>query len=456
MENDQFPSRRKIDVIVGARIIFDDWNPSEQYDIVLDASKIKEIIPHKPDTTTHPLDTALDARNHLIAPSLCHAHVHLDKCFLFSDPKFADLETIKGDFAEAMDLTSKAKERFEREDLLRRGKWLVSESIAAGVTHMRAFVEVDHGVRFKCLDAAVELKEYFSGFCEIQICAFAQEPIFSGPHWGVNQILMNEAAARAEVEVVGSTPYVEDHYDSVYDNYFWSIKTGSDRDIHVDLHMDYHLDKSRRPVTEDVIGQAWRRKVSDKTLIVAHCTRLTQLSRQVWEEISNSVRASKSPLSFVGLPTSDLFMMGKPSEHEGGGERVRGTLQIPQMIKDYGLNGAISINNVGNAFTPQGSCDPLSIASMGVGLYHAGTKADAQLLYECVSTRAKEVIGYPTGPSISTGPFAVGADADFVLFEMGDEHGPLSRQRGRRTLQEVVYDPPKERKTIFRGHLISV
>jgi len=167
-------------------------------------------------------------------------------------------------------------------------------------------------------------------------------------------------------------------------------------------------------------------------------------------ELRHSIMAKDLPVSFVGLPTSDLFMMGKPDGHEGGGERVRGTLQIPQMIRKYGLNGAISINNVGNAFTPQGSCDPLSIASMGVGLYHAGTKADAQLLYECVSTRAKEAIGYPMNP------FAVGADADFVLFEMsGSEQGPLSRQRGRRTLQEVVYDPPKERKTIFRGHLIT-
>jgi len=32
----------------------------------------------------------------------------------------------------------------------------------------------------------------------------------------------------------------------------------------------------------------------------------------------------------------------------------------------------------------------------------------------------------------------------------------LSRQRGRKTLQEVVYDPPKERKTIFRGRVVTV
>ena len=168
------------------------------------------------------------------------------------------------------------------------------------------------------------------------------------------------------------------------------------------------------------------------------------------KEIITQINLHNLPISFVGLPTSDLYMMGKPKGSGGGGERVRGTLQIPQVIKKYGLDGAISINNVGNAFTPQGSCDPLSLASMGIGLYHAGTKADAQLLYECVSTRAKAAIGHPTEP------FTIGADADFVLFDIGgNEEVLLSRQRGRRTLQEIVCDPPKQRKTVFRGYLIE-
>lgn len=142
--------------------------------------------------------------------------------------------------------------------------------------------------------------------------------------------------------------------------------------------------------------------------------------------------------------------MGKPHDHEGGGERVRGTLQIPQMIHKYSIQGAIAINNVGNAFTPYGSCDPLSVASMGVGLYHAGTKKDAQLLYECVSGRAMKAIGYPSVP------FAIGEPAAFVLFDMrGSGGGLLSTQRGRKTLQEVLYGPPTERKTIFKGHVIT-
>lgn len=42
----------------------------------------------------------------LLTKSLCHPHIHLDKCFLLSHPKFKDLKIQKGDFAEALELTS--------------------------------------------------------------------------------------------------------------------------------------------------------------------------------------------------------------------------------------------------------------------------------------------------------------------------------------------------------------
>ena len=45
--------------------------------------------------------------NQLLGPSLCHPHIHLDKAFLLSHPKYAGLEIQKGDFSEAVTLTSK-------------------------------------------------------------------------------------------------------------------------------------------------------------------------------------------------------------------------------------------------------------------------------------------------------------------------------------------------------------
>lgn len=161
-------------------------------------------------------------------------------------------------------------------------------------------------------------------------------------------------------------------------------------------------------------------------------------------------------------------MMGRPGDGDDGcGQRVRGTLQVPRIITEYRLNATIGINNVGNAFTPQGSCDPLSIASLGVGLYQAGTQRDAEYLYvgslllrsssylltldqECVSTRAMTAIGYRT-PSTD---LKEGDVIDLVVYGKPQEDEPRNYRR-RRTVQEVVYDAGLDRILIKGGQRVA-
>jgi dihydroorotase-like cyclic amidohydrolase len=98
---------------------------------------------------------------------------------------------------------------------------------------------------------------------------------------------------------------------------------------------------------------------------------------------------------------------------------------------------------------------------LGVGLYQAGTKKDAELLYvssrstlslitlimqETVSTRAKAAIGCDA-TSLALKP---GQPADFVLFDRMD-----SGWHCRKSVVEVVYDAGHTRQTIFRGRLIA-
>jgi len=155
------------------------------------------------------------------------------------------------------------------------------------------------------------------------------------------------------------------------------------------------------------------------------------------------------PISFVGLPTSDLYMMGRPTEGTSQLQRPRGTLQIPTMIKPpYKFSCALSINNVGNAFTPWGAVDPLKLACLGVGIYHAGTTSDAELLYECVSTRAKRAIGLESVGSLELKEGARVNDGDWLLFSNDEREiemegsGVRVPTRMRRTVQDVVWDPP--------------
>lgn len=183
----------------------------------------------------------------------------------------------------------------------------------------------------------------------------------------------------------GSSVYCGRSAKNQEHNIFWTISTAISHRLHVDFHIDYNLDPNEEVYTNTalqyLIDLGWNTSShpSCKTVTFGHCTRLTLFDSEEWRSLRDKVK--DLPVSFVGLPTSDIFMMGRKVDSLGVGERTRGTLQISHMIKDLGLNGAIGINNVGNAFTPHGSCDPLSLASFCVGLYHAGTKADAEILY---------------------------------------------------------------------------
>ncbi|KAL8699867.1 MAG: hypothetical protein Q9201_005763 [Fulgogasparrea decipioides] len=448
--SDARPTRHGVCEIRGVRLAGRD--PDSKWDVSIRDNRVASITSHKPrNTIPSSKIQILDSRDSFLAPSLCHPHIHLDKCFLLNDPKYADISIEKGDFAEAMSLTSRAKSRFSDDDLLRRGRWLIEESIAAGVTCMRAFVEVDTMVRFKCLDAGLLLKRQYRDACDVQICAFAQGPVFSGDDAAECRTLMEEALQRDGVDVVGSTPYVEADEIRMRANIDWAVSYAMQYNKHLDLHLDYSLDADKEPMVYHLLDilhdQGWPSKAKQvKRIMLGHCTRLTLFTADQWHDLHS--RIGDLPVSFVGLPTSDLFMMGKPSEREGGGERVRGTLQIPQMIQQYDIDGAISVNNVGNAFTPQGNCNPLSVASMCVGIYQAGTKRDTETLYECISTRAKVAIGYGDR---STLVVREGDEADLVLFHVPEKE----RHRGRRTLQEVVYDPPKARSVLHGSHVIE-
>lgn len=161
-------------------------------------------------------------------------------------------------------------------------------------------------------------------------------------------------------------------------------------------------------------------------------------------------------------------MMARPGDGDDGcGQRVRGTLQVPRVINEYRLNAAISINNVGNAFTPQGNCDPLSIACLGVGLYQAGTQRDAGTLYvrslllyrcsyvlmrdqECVSTRAMAAIGCPA----SSLDLKDGDLPNLVIYGKPQDDEPHYYRR-RRTLQDIVYNAGLDRILIKDGQRVA-
>ncbi len=129
--------------------------------------------------------------------------------------------------------------------------------------------------------------------------------------------------------------------------------------------------------------QRWPELNKSKVVTLGHCTRLSLFPPYAVRNLRDEIKASNLPVHFVGLPTSDLYMMGRDvagGPSKGGGTVPRGTLPVLDWIKNYDLSCALGINNIGNAFTPFGSADPLAmLPTVGV-VYQGGTEDDCKTL----------------------------------------------------------------------------
>jgi len=417
-------------------------------------------------TSVRPTSTQSHTPPSRVIPTLCHPHIHLDKPFLLTAhnegedlPDYLDLAPEDGSFGEALAKTGAAKARYTTADLIHRGSQLIAESIQAGVTSMRVFVEVDHVTKFLCVEVGVELKRRFSEQCYVQLCVFAQDPVIDDEKHGTeNRELVEEALTRfkGHVNVVGSTPYVEGDEEKQRRNIEWAVSLAMEHGLHLDFHLDYNLLPDSKPMVWHVVEvlkrSQWTSQAKGKTVVTGHCSRMTLFSTDEMEKLAKEIHDAQLPISFVGLPTSDLFMMGRPGDDDWGGSRPRGTMQVLELIRRFRLNACIGINNVGNAFTPWGSLDPLKLASLGVGVYQAGTPQDAELLFECVSALAQDAIGLQ---DIVVRSLEEGADALFMVVSNektiivnGKDTGIAARKR--LSVADMVWDPPElnQRKVV--------
>jgi hypothetical protein len=75
------------------------------------------------------------------------------------------------------------------------------------------------------------------------------------------------------------------------------------------------------------------------------------------------------------------------------------------------------------------------------------------MLKQCVSGRAKVAIGVTSAVSFEN-QLEMGEPGDFVVFGKATPTASSSF-RSRKTTREIIYDPPQERTTIYKGRMVS-
>jgi hypothetical protein len=117
-------------------------------------------------------------------------------------------------------------------------------------------------------------------------------------------------------------------------------------------------------------------------ITLSHATRLQLFTPAQWRELKESIDGLS--ITFVGLPQSDMYMQGRGS-HDLPLGPPRSTLRVPYILNNFGIEIAMGVNNIENAFTPQGSLDSLSLCIFGMAIFQSATPADIRTLIVCLA-----------------------------------------------------------------------
>lgn len=221
---------------------------------------------------------------------------------------------------------------------------------------------------------------------------FMQDPIFDNPEDtspGLNATIVDNALSKHHnsLNAIGSAAYVERTRAQQLLNIQHVLNLALSHNLHADFHLDYDLaplpadpasGSPSAPLIYALLDQLhaldWTARAPGRTVTIGHATRLTRFAPAQLADLR--ARVGALPVYFVGLPLSDMYMMGR-------GARVRGTLDVCALGREYGLNVAMGVNNVVNAFTPQGVPDPLVLVPFGVAVYQDATSDGLRRLVVC-------------------------------------------------------------------------
>jgi cytosine deaminase len=362
---------------------------------------------------------SIDLGGRLISSGFVETHIHLDKSCILDRVK-----SDKGDIAEAIAETARAKPSFTAEDVHARATRTLENAILQGTTHMRTHLEVDPGIGLRGLDGVLPLIRQYAWAIDLQICVFAQEGLTDNP--GTEE-LMIEALERG-CAVVGGAPYVDSDPRGQIDRVF---KLARDYDVDIDFHLD--LGSTADGMQIDYVCRRTEEFRWGGRVAVGHLTQATSLSPTALDELAK--RMANAGVALTVLPATDLFLMGR--EHKHDYNATRGVVPAHKLLR-HGVNCSISTNNVLNPFTPYGDCSQIRMANLYANVCQVAKPADMRDCFGMITQRPAEMM------RLADYGVAVGKSADLLVLDC------KSSEMAVAALAPVLYAFKRGRMTVSR------
>jgi len=334
----------------------------------------------------------IDVQNRLVSEPFIIAHLHLDKVLTGSLIDDSSLETYHGSSMTgamtAIELASKVKEHYVESEIISRVRKVLAEAERNGVSHIRAFVDVDPKARLIALDAMQKIKQEFKGRIEIEIVAFPQDGIIREP--GTEELLYK--AMEHGADVVGGIPWIE----------YTEEESRKHVDIGYEIAMKFNADISM--LTDDAGDPDLR----TTEYLAASAT------KNNWTGRISACHARASAL-YNGVYHSKFVALlkktgvGVITNPHTGPLHVR----VKELING-GVTVALSQDDVGDAYYPYGRCNMLEVAFLASHLLWMMSRKDRELIYDMITINAAKIMRLPNYG------LSVGNPANLLVLDASD------------------------------------
>jgi cytosine deaminase len=335
-------------------------------DISVSEGKIKRI----GEGTAASSERVIDANRKLVTESFVNAHLHLDKVLTGAFSEEAALTEYQGSSMKgamtAIELASHVKEHYVESEIVEHVRAVLTEAERFGVSHLRAFVDVDTKAKLTGVKSVLKVREEFKDRISIQIVAFPQDGIIKEP--GAEELLYQSMDLGADL--IGGIPWIE--------------LTDEDSKKHIDIAFEIakKYDADVAMLTDDAGDPELRTTEYLATSAIRHgwIGRVTACHARA-TALYNDVYHRKL------IAILKIAKMGIVTDPHTGPLHVR----VKELL-DAGVTVALGQDDVYDAYYPYGRCNMLEVAFLASHLLWMMSRQDRESLYDMITLNAAKVM----------------------------------------------------------------
>jgi len=313
----------------------------------------------------------IDAKGKLVTESFVNAHLHLCKVYTLMMMTEEALKDYHGeDMGKAMtaiELAAKIKERYDEKWILPNVRRALKLAALNGVTHIRAFADVDSKAKLEGIKALIKAREEFKGVVDVQVVAFPQDGVVREP--GAYELVRE--AMKMGADVVGGIPWIEFTEEDEQEHIDKMFEIAKEFDKPVSMLVDDAGDPGLRTLEMlaiKAIKEGWEGRV-----LAHHARAMALYPKPYFMKLVAILKKAK---------------MGVISDPHTGPLHAR----VKEMIEEGALV-ALGQDDISDAYYPYGRNNMLEVAFLSSHILWMTTSEDMEKLYDMVTVDAAKAMG---------------------------------------------------------------